>query len=55
MSTHNMCFCGEIKQYYVDTPSYLELFFMAVGPVIQTSHLFSHSFLSFNPLQFGDP
>ena len=25
MSTHNICFHGEIRKYYVDTPSYLEL------------------------------
>ena len=25
MSTHNICFGGEMSKYYVDTPSYLEL------------------------------
>ena len=25
MSTHNLCFHGEIRKYYLDTPSYLEL------------------------------
>ena len=25
MSTHNVCVCGEIRKYYADTPSYLEL------------------------------
>ena len=25
MSTHNICFCGEIRKYYVGTLAYLEL------------------------------
>ena len=35
MSTHNICFCAEIrKQYLLDNPSYLELWSVAGEPTI---------------------
>ena len=43
MSTHNICFNGEIRKvYYVDTPSYLELcLIFTYIHVMIGSHIFS--------------
>ena len=42
MSTHNICFCGAIKKYYVDTLAYRELCNLVISCFIMKTCLFKY-------------